>query len=283
MRTKVYSRIKELSLSSSFLLGVSGVLGGLFFFIDLALPLGIAASIPYVAIVLLGMWLPNWKYMVSLAILASFLTVLGYLISDPGTALIVALTNRALTLLIIWATVSLIVLKARAEERTKLAASVFDTVREGITISNAMFEIIDVNDYFTEVTGYSREEVIGQSPRMLQSPDKQSPRLYTEMWQTINTIGYWTGEVWNQRKNGEIYPANLTKSAVKDTAGKVTHYVALFSDITRQKDHQNQLERMANYDVLTNLPNRILLADRLSQAILQANATTKNSLLDLWT
>ncbi|MFT7228161.1 MAG: diguanylate cyclase (GGDEF)-like protein/PAS domain S-box-containing protein [Methylophilaceae bacterium] len=159
----------------------------------------------------------------------------------------------------------------QAEERVNLAASVFNTIREGVTISDAQFKIIEVNDTFTKITGYSRDEALGQDPLILQSSGRQSPESNTAMWQTINTSGYWVGEVWYRRKNGEVYPAALTKSAVKNNDGKVTHYTALFSDITKQKEHQSQLEDMANYDVLTGLPNRTLLADRLNQAIIQSN------------
>jgi diguanylate cyclase (GGDEF)-like protein/PAS domain S-box-containing protein len=154
------------------------------------------------------------------------------------------------------------------EEKLKLAASVFSHAGEGITISDATQTIIDVNDTFTAISGYTRQEVLGQSPRMLQSAGRQSAEFYAAMWHKINTTGSWTGEVWNRRKNGGVYAAKLTKSAVKDDAGKVSHYVAFFSDITEQKEHQSQLEWMANYDGLTNMPNRTLLADRLNQAIL---------------
>ncbi|MFT7413925.1 MAG: diguanylate cyclase (GGDEF)-like protein/PAS domain S-box-containing protein [Methylophagaceae bacterium] len=159
--------------------------------------------------------------------------------------------------------------RKQSEENLKLAASVFTHAREGIMITDAAGTIIEVNDTFTQITGYSREEVIGQNPRILQS-GRQSPEFYTEMWQAINTTDHWIGEVWNRRKNGEVYPENLTISVVNDAAGKVSHYVALFSDITRIKEHQSQLEWMANYDVLTSLPNRTLLADRLSQAMVQS-------------
>ena len=100
---------------------------------------------------------------------------------------------------------------------------------------------------------------------------RQSAEFYAAMWQVINTSGYWTGEVWNRRKNGEVYAETLTISAVKDKSSKVSHYVALFADITRIIEHQGQLERMAHYDVLTSLPNRVLLADRLTQAMVQSH------------
>ena len=159
--------------------------------------------------------------------------------------------------------------RKQAQEKLKLAASVFTHAREGIVITDATGSIIEVNDTFSEVTGYSREEVIGQNPRILQS-GRQSPEFYAEMWEAMNTADHWSGEVWNRRKNGEVYAENLTISAVKDPAGKVNHYVALFSDITQLKKYHSQLEHMANYDVLTNLPNRTLLADRLSQAMVQS-------------
>ena len=158
--------------------------------------------------------------------------------------------------------------RKKVEERLKLAATVFTHAREGITITDAMGNIIDVNDTFCEITGYSREEAIGQNPRILKS-SLQSPEFYAKMWQAINSSGYWVGEVWNRHKNGQEYAESLTISTVKDSADKVTNYVALFTDITQMKEHQRQLEHMANYDVLTNLPNRVLLADRLKQAMIQ--------------
>ena len=250
----------------------------LFFIVDLSLPHGVAAGIPYVILVLLGFLFSKWEYTISLAILASFLTVLGYFISDPGSSLWIALINRSLTIFAIWIITAIVIFRIRSDEDVELAASVFSTLREGVAISDAQFKIIDVNDTFTKITGYSRDEALGQDPLILQAPDRQSPESNTAMRQTVNTSGYWVGEVWYRRKNGEVYPASFTKSTVKNNDGEVTHYIALFSDISKQRDlqskqkeNQSQLEHMANYDVLTDLPNRTLLADRLNQAIIQSN------------
>jgi len=154
-----------------------------------------------------------------------------------------------------------------AEENMKLAASVFTSARESIVITDVSGVILDVNDTFTTTTGYSREESIGKNPRMLNS-GRQSPEFYITMWQALLTVGYWSGEMWNRHKNGEVYAAKAAISAVRDEHGAISHYVALSNDITLVKEHQNQLERIAHYDVLTDLPNRSLLADRLSQAML---------------
>jgi len=156
-----------------------------------------------------------------------------------------------------------------AELNLELAASVFSHAREGITITDATGSIIKVNDAFTRITGYSREEVLGQNPRILQS-GRQGPDFYANLWANIGKKGHWSGEVWNQRKNGEIYAEMLTISAVRDTDGHIEHYVALFTDITPLKNQQQQLERIAHFDALTNLPNRVLLADRLQQAMAQS-------------
>ena len=155
-----------------------------------------------------------------------------------------------------------------ADEKIKLAANVFSHARESIIITDTSGKIIDVNSTFTSITGYSKEEAIGQNSRILQS-GRQSPKFYIDMWQALLEEGYWYGELWNRRKNGEIYAEMKAISAVRDEHGITTHYVALGSDITPMKQHQDQLERIAHYDILTNLPNRSLLADRLSQAMLQ--------------
>lgn len=157
----------------------------------------------------------------------------------------------------------------QAEVRLQLAASVFSHAREGITITDADGSIIEVNDAFTRITGYSREEVLGRNPRIFQS-GRQGPEFYAAMWQALTGKGYWCGEIWNRRKSGEVYVAMTTISAVRDADGKTQNYVSLFSDITSIKEHQKQLEHIAHYDVLTGLANRVLLADRLQQAIVQS-------------
>ncbi|MFC1750990.1 PAS domain S-box protein, partial [Pseudomonadota bacterium] len=159
--------------------------------------------------------------------------------------------------------------RKRIEEKLLLAVNVFRHAREGIMITDANSRIIDVNDAFLRITGYSRDEILGQTPRILQS-GRQTPEFYTAMWQHLSEKGYWHGEIWNRRKNGEIYPEMLTISSVRDDENKAQHYVAVFSDITEHKAHQVQLEHMAHYDALTNLPNRVLLADRLQQGAAQS-------------
>ena len=156
----------------------------------------------------------------------------------------------------------------QADEKLKRAASVFSHAHEGIMITDSSGNITEVNDAFSEITGYSAADMLGKNPIILQS-GRQNQEFYAEMWHSIRTKGNWHGEVWNRRKNGELYAEKLTISAVKNTMGIVQHYVSLFSDITLMKEHQGQLEHITHFDVLTNLPNRILLADRLSQAMLQ--------------
>lgn len=159
--------------------------------------------------------------------------------------------------------------KKQAESKLRLAASVFTHAHEGIMICDADQVVIDVNPTFTEITGYSREEMLGSTPRHLRSVG-QSDEFYQAMWQSINSQGYWEGELWNQRRDGRMLAERLTISRVVDEAGCVTHYIGSFSDITALKEQQTQLEYLAHYDPLTRLPNRTLLSDRMTQALAQS-------------
>jgi len=156
-----------------------------------------------------------------------------------------------------------------AEEGLKLAANVYLHSREGILITDAKAEIIDVNPAFTEITGYGRGEILGKNPRVLNS-GRQTAEFYSAMWETLRAKGHWTGEVWNRRKDGALFAELLSISSVLDERGDTKNYIAQFSDITTLKEYQGQLERIAHYDALTGLPNRLLLADRMIQAMAQA-------------
>ena len=158
--------------------------------------------------------------------------------------------------------------RKQAEERLHLAASVFTHANEGIMITEADGSIIDVNDAFCQITGYSRRDVLGRNPRLLGS-GRQDAEFYALMWQSLRERGHWSGEIWNRRKNGEPFAVMQTISAVRDAEGQTRRYVALFNDVTAVKEHEQQLEYIAHYDALTALPNRLLLADRLRQSMAQ--------------
>ncbi len=160
------------------------------------------------------------------------------------------------------------------EAQIKLAASVFHDVREGIMITDAEGAVINVNQAFTAITGFQREEVFGLTPRILKS-GRHEREFYTKLWQQLLQTDQWSGELWNCRKNGEEYPQQLSISAVKDAAGKTTHYVGIFTDITEHKQQQEQIERLAYFDALTRLPNRVMLADRMQQALARADRLNK--------
>ncbi|MFT5549618.1 MAG: diguanylate cyclase (GGDEF)-like protein/PAS domain S-box-containing protein [Candidatus Azotimanducaceae bacterium] len=173
--------------------------------------------------------------------------------------------------------------KERLLQKLKRAASVFSSAHESIMITDSTATITEVNDAFSYITGYSPDDVLGKNPRIIQS-GRQSPEFYVEMWDTILTKGHWHGEIWNRRKNGDIYPERMTISAVKSDAGLVQHYISVSTDITDIKTYQGQLEHIAHFDSLTNLPNRVLLADRLRQAIMQCqrrNLSLSVAFLDL--
>jgi diguanylate cyclase (GGDEF)-like protein/PAS domain S-box-containing protein len=152
-----------------------------------------------------------------------------------------------------------------AEDALRVAAATFDT-HEGIMITDAQASILRVNRAFEEITGYDAAEVLGKNPRLLSS-GQQDKAFYAEMWRQLLQDGNWAGEVWDRRKNGDIYPKWLTITAVKNEEGAVTEYVAIFSDITARKRAEEEIRNLAFYDALTRLPNRRLLLDRFQLAL----------------
>ncbi|QGU33854.1 EAL domain-containing protein [Thermochromatium tepidum] len=152
-----------------------------------------------------------------------------------------------------------------AEIRLRQMASVFEHSQEGILITDPKTRILDVNASFVRVTGYSREEVLGRTPALLKS-GVQDADFYRRLWRDLNETGRWHGEIWNRKKSGELYPEILHINAVCDPSGQVTHYIGMFIDITDLKNTQQRLEHLAHYDLLTGLPNRLLLVNRLRQA-----------------
>jgi len=159
--------------------------------------------------------------------------------------------------------------RKRTEERLRLTAKVFENAMEGIVVTDPLGNIIEVNEAFSKITGYSAKDIIGKNPRILQS-GHQSPAFYKSMWESIINIGHWTGEVWNRRKDGESYAGWMTISAITDEMGQVTHFIGISSDITSLKQHEKHLEQVAHYDTLTGIPNRLLLNDRMRQAVARA-------------
>lgn len=156
-----------------------------------------------------------------------------------------------------------------AEDQLAQAAKAFDSAVEGIAITDADGRIQFVNRAFTEITGYSEAEILGQNPRILQS-GRQDAAFYRAMWDQLNDTGRWQGEIWNRRKNGEVYPEWLTVTAVTRANGSVYRYVAVFSDITQLRRSEQERDFLANHDPLTGLPNRLLLRDRLEHALERA-------------
>ncbi|MGY0196671.1 EAL domain-containing protein [Leptothrix sp. BB-4] len=159
--------------------------------------------------------------------------------------------------------------RKQAELAQRQSAAVFDNSYEGIIVADADGLITQVNPAFTRITGYEAHEVIGRTPGLLSS-GRHDASFYQAFWAALEQRGYWHGEIWNRRKNGEVFPVLQSITAVRDAAGQLLHHVSVFSDISRIKAHEAELDRVAHFDPLTGLPNRRLLTDRLEQAVLRA-------------
>jgi len=172
-------------------------------------------------------------------------------------------------------TVQDITLLKKSEEQLALAARVFDSSSEGITITDAQGIIQSVNRAFTHITGYSAEEAVGKNPSILKS-DRHDAEFYKNMWSTLLNKGRWEGEIWNRRKNGEVYPEWLTITAITDDYGRLSHHVAVFHDMSQLRSYEERLHFHSYHDALTTLPNRLLMHDRLAVAISHTQRSGKH-------
>ncbi|MDR7270254.1 diguanylate cyclase (GGDEF)-like protein/PAS domain S-box-containing protein [Pelomonas saccharophila] len=156
------------------------------------------------------------------------------------------------------------------QQRMRQWSTVFEDIRDGVVITDSLGHIQLVNRAFTAITGYASAEAVGASMQLLHS-GRHDKAFYREMWASLVQSGHWQGEIWNRRKSGEIYPEWLTISAVREDDGSVTHYVGVFTDISRLRDSEAQADWLAHHDPLTHLPNRMLLQSHLEQVLLKAS------------
>ncbi|MGV6858683.1 MAG: EAL domain-containing protein [bacterium] len=156
--------------------------------------------------------------------------------------------------------------RKKAEERMRLSATVVESTTEGVMITDAESRIISVNKAFSGITGYELADLKGRTPSVLKS-GRQSPEFYSEMWRRLKVTGVWSGEIWNTRRDGVDFPAWESINEVRDSDGKVSHYVAVMSDITKLKQKQKEVDHLAYHDALTDLPNRLLFNEQLKHAL----------------
>jgi diguanylate cyclase (GGDEF)-like protein/PAS domain S-box-containing protein len=164
-----------------------------------------------------------------------------------------------------------------------LVSKAFESTAEGIFITNERADIISINKAFTEITGFSPDEVLGEQTHLFQS-EHRDQEFFDQLWDSLDVTGRWQGEIWNRNKDGEIFPEWLTISTVKNERGEVTNYIGVFTDITARKKSEERLRYLATHDPLTDLPNRDLFHDRLNHALARARRTRKETailLLDL--
>lgn len=160
--------------------------------------------------------------------------------------------------------------KKLIEDQLRMNATVLQTVSEAVMVTDENNRITFVNPAFIRITGYAADEVMGEDPAMLSS-GRHDTEFYRDMWHTLNEKGHWSGEVWNRRKDGRVYPEWLSLAINRDAEGRIREHVAVFSDITQRKRDEEHIVRQANYDALTQLPNRTLLSDRIDRAIRNAD------------
>ncbi|MDV9033562.1 EAL domain-containing protein [Pseudomonas sp. RAC1] len=174
-------------------------------------------------------------------------------------------------------------LRSEDRERLRMAAAVFDSTLEGVLVTDRNGLIVHVNRAFMRITGYQQDEVLGQRPNKFKS-GRHDAAFYKQIYDTLEACGEWSGEIWNRRKSGEIYPQWQTICAIRDDAGALSHYVAVFSDISAIKHSEEELTYLAHHDPLTGLPNRLLFSDRAEQALTAAQSNKRGCallLLDL--
>lgn len=177
----------------------------------------------------------------------------------------------------IW-TIEDITERKHADENLQLAATIFETVSEAIFVTDAENRILMVNPAFSLITGYKEFEVLGRNPKILSS-GRHNREFYRQMWQCLLEEGHWQGEIWNRRRNGEVYPEWLSITTIKEDETGLKQHVAIFSDITKRKQDEAIIQHQANFDALTDLPNRTLFMDRLTQEL--HHATRRKSRLAL--